>query len=285
MKKAIFFVVLMILLIGFVSASENVNTTNTNDTLTVSNSETIEIENNQSNILENTHNVKVKNNESSETPTLTTYDIGGKVSNKITLYAIVKNSTSNVSGVKVTFKFNGATYTAISDNSGVASIDVKCPKSKALDTLTKYNSKKLTKTTEYFKSYTATADIDRYSSSFNVYSMDKKVVKYKVAKKKTKIVTMKIKKGIKTYRKGKYGIIVDLFTKGKIKHLQAIVAGKFEADFIKFSIKEHHKEKGKWYWNKWLKVPKQRIYDGKFLKSSKIDKIKIKYTQTTYKKI
>ena len=37
--------------------------------------------------------------------------------------------------------------------------------------------------------------------------------------------------------------------------------------------------------DKWLKVPKQRIYDGEFPKSSKIDKIKIKYIQATYKKI
>ena len=285
MKKAIFLVVLLFLIIGVVSASENINITNTDNSLSVSDNETIEVENTKNNTLNHTNYIELKSNSSIEIPSITTNDIKGTEGKEIILNAIVKNSTGAISDVNVTFKLNGVTYTSISDNDGVASVVVKCPKSEETNFAIKYNSKILTHTTDYFKEYSATASINGASSKFKVISTNKIVNTYKVTKKKSKIITLKVKKGTKFYKKGNYAFGTYKYSKGKYNYLEITGVGKYEGEAIAFLIKEHFKKDGKWQWSSWAKIKKGEYDECKFLKKVTMDKIKIKYTQATYKKI
>ena len=285
MKKAIFLVVLLFLIIGVVSASENINITNTDNSVSVSDNETIEVENTKNNTLNHTNYIELKSNSSIEIPSITTNDIKGTEGKEIILNAIVKNSTGAISDVNVTFKLNGVTYTSISDNDGVASVVVKCPKSEETNFAIKYNSKILTHTTDYFKEYSATASINGASSKFKVISTNKIVNTYKVTKKKSKIITLKVKKGTKFYKKGNYAFGTYKYSKGKYNYLEITGVGKYEGEAIAFSMKEHFKKDGKWQWSSWVKIKKGEYNECKFLKNMAMDKIKIKYTQTTYKKI
>lgn len=287
MKKAIFIVALLFLLIGAVSASENI-TDDASDTLSVEEAtDTVEV--GPDDTLKTTDTEPIKANESTapakETPTITTQNVKGTAGKTITLKATVKNSAGAVKGVKVTFTLDGKTYTATSDASGVASVKVKCPASKVISDKSKIKGKKLTETTKYSKTFSAKASIDGASSSFKVVSAKKVVKKYKITKKTTKIRTIKIKKGIKSYKKGNYAVLTGYDKVNGMKYLSVIVVGKHEKAFLKFYIKEHYKENGKWKWAKWFKIPKNKEFDGTYPNSIKIDKVKVKYTQLSLKKI
>ena len=54
---------------------------------------------------------------------------------------------------------------------------------------------------------------------------------------------------------------------------------------LKFSIKHHYKQNGKWKWDKWLKVPNGKVNEFGRYGTFKMDKIKVKFTTTSYKKI
>ena len=295
MKKVIFIVALLFLLIGAVSAAENI-TGDADDTLSVDDAgDVIEtpdkdtLDEKDTKTLEKTETQIVNANESTtpvkEKPTITTQSVTGKQGKTITLKATVKNSTGPVKGLKVTFTLNGKTYTATTDAKGVASYKVKCPKSAVADTTTKTKGKKMTKTTTYSKTYSAAASADGAKSTFKVVSTKAKVVKkYKIIKKK-KTLTVKFKKGTKTLKKGNYAVITTAKTESGLVYFGAAIVGKNEQDYIKFYIKEHYKQKGKWKWESWYKVPKGKIYTNYFPTSIKVDKIKVKYTQVSYKKI
>lgn len=277
MKKIIFFVLSLFLLVGAVSASENITDTvatdsdvaDANDSLTVSQKDTAVSD----------------DSSKAETPTITVSDVKGTAGKEITLKATVKNSTGAVSGVKVTFKLNGRTYSAQSDVKGIVKVKITCPPTAPLKTTSKTAGGKLTKTTTYSKTYTCTASADGVSSGFKVISKKANTVKkYKIVK-KNRTLSVPIKKGTKTYRKGNYIIATRLVIKNNLNLLQVAVAGKNEGKFIKFSLQEHYKENEKWQWGKWFKVKTNKMFESTYGNNIKIDKIKVKYTQISYKKI
>lgn len=278
MKKAIIFVVLLFLLVGAVSAGENL-TGDTQDTLSVDETPTEDIT--------ATEDIALQSNATaSETPTITTYAVSGTQGKTITLKALVKNSTGPISGVTVTFKLNGNTYTAVSDENGIATKNVKCPASAVLKTTTKKTSTKMTKTTYYSKTYSATASIDDgASSSFKVTSTKAKVVKKYKAIKKKKVINAPIKKGTKIFKRGDYALVTYKTTKYGINFLGAAMAQKDVDGTIKFLAKIHYKQNGKWHWTKWTKIPKNKMYESQYPKNIKATTLKAKYTQVSYKRI
>ena len=276
MKRAIFFVVLLFLMIGAVCATDNI--TDTQDTLGDDDASQMELDDDDDAGVD-------PNATGSEAPTITTSAVKGTQGKTITLKAIVKNSTGPVSGVTVTFKLNGATYTAVSDANGIASKTVKCPNSAVLKTTTKKTSSRMTKTTYYSKTYTATASIDGATSSFEVTSKKAKLVKKYKAVKKTKVINAPIKKGTKIFKRGSYALVTYKTTKYGINFLGAAMAQKDTEGSIKFFAKIHYKQNGKWHWSKWIKIPKNKIYESQYPTSIKAKTLKAKYTQVSYKRI
>ncbi|MBQ2666192.1 hypothetical protein [Methanobrevibacter sp.] len=286
MKKTILFVVLMFLLVGFVSASENV-TNDTSDMLSVNAAPTddVVLTDNGTSTEDVQGNVSGNSTPTPEKPTITTSAVSGTQGKYITLKATVKNSTGPIEGVTVTFKLNGNTYTAKTNGNGVASVSVKCPASAVLKTTTKKTSTRMTKTTYYSKSYTATASADGASSSFKVTSKKaNRVLKYKAIK-KTKTMTVPVKKGTKVFKRGNYGLVTYKVTKYGYHFFAAAMAEKNVDGTIKFLAKLHYKQNGKWHWDKWTKIPKNKMFQSQYPKSLKVDKFKAKYTQVTYKRI
>ena len=294
MKRTIFFVLLLFLLVGAVAASEDINNTDTADTLSAEPTQEISVADEPASTLSIKEDVKLEADESSapakETPTVTTSAVSGTQGKYITLKAIVKTSSGPVSGAKVTFNLNGQTYTAYTDANGVATKSVKCPSSAVFKTTSKTKGKILTKTTTYSKTYTCTATVDgndkinSASSSFSVVSKKAKVVKkYKIIKKK-KIITIPVKNGLKTYKKGQYGFVIKQISYGTLKYFALAGVGKKEG-YIKFFVKDHVKKNGKWSWDSWYKVPKGKLYEYTYPNTMKVDKLKIKYTQVSQKRI
>ncbi len=289
MKKTIIFALLFFMLIGVVSASEDMNESISlkgNDADTV---DTLGIGQVPTDTLKTTNEKSIQANDTSlqkrETPTFTVSDVSGTQGKEITLKATVKNSTGAISGIKVTFTLNGNTYTALSDENGIASVKVKCPNSAAVKTTSRTSGKILTKTTMYSKTYTATASIGEVKKSFKVISKKANLLKkYRIVK-KTKIVTLPVKSGMKGYKKGNYGVITVKKTSKGITTLGVSVIGKKENGPIKFYAKDHYKENGKWHWAKWYKIKKGKMYTITYNKNIKINKIKVRYTQVSYKKI
>ena len=289
MKKTIIFALLFFMLIGVVSASEDMNESislKSNDADTV---DTLGIVQVPTDTLEATNEKSIEANDTSagkiETPTFTVSDVSGTQGKEITLKATVKNSTGALSGIRVTFTLNGNTYTALSDENGIASVKVKCPNSAAVKTTSKTSGKILTKTTKYSKTYTATASIGEVKKSFKVISKKANLLKkYRIVK-KTKIVTVPVKNSFKGYKKGNYAVVTVKKTSKGITKLDVVVIGKKEDDSLRFDVKEHYKENGKWQWEKWYKVKKGNMYTITYNKNVKINKVKVRYTQVSYKKI
>lgn len=282
MKKIIIFTFLLFLLVGVAYASEDMNTT-----LSESSEEPVSIDNHEVLKANETSagDDSSKSNPVSEKPTLASNDITSKQGKTITLKTLVTNSNGPVSGVTVTFKLNGNTYTGVSGSDGVASVKVKCPSSAVLKTTSKTKGKTLTKTTTYSKIYTCSVSADGVKTTFKVISKKNKVVhKFKVTK-KNKVLTIKVKNGDKIYKKGNYAFATSKKTINGVTYINVAGAGKNEGGYIKFFIKDHLKQNGKWKWSKWFKVPKNKIFDGTYPKNIKLDKIKIKYTHMTYKQI
>ena len=294
MKKTISLVVLLFLLIGVVAASENL-TNGTQDTLSLDESpqDTVAVVDNatlndvplKANSTGDTSQVSDNSTPVPEKPTITTSQVTGTQGKYITLKATVKNSTGPVSGVKVTFTLNGKTYSATTNANGVATVKVKCPASAVLKTTKKQNSKRMTQTTYYKKVYTAKASAEGASSSFKVISKKPNLVKkYKVIKKK-KTITAPIKKGTKMYKRGKYGLATYMTTRYGYNFIAAAMAEKNTDGTIKFLAKLHYKQNGQWHWMKWTTVPKNKMYQSQYPTYIKVDKMKAKYTQVSYKRI
>lgn len=286
MKKTIFFVVLMFLLLSFVSASENI-TNDTSDILSVNTAPSVDmvLTDNGTQIEDTQETVNDNSTPAPEKPIITTSAVSGTQGKYITLKATVKNSTGPISGVTVTFKLNGNTYTAKTDAHGVASVSVKCPSSAVLKKTTKKTSKRLIKTTYYSKSYTATASADGSSSSFKVTSKKPNhVVKFKIVKKQ-KTMTVPVKKGMKIFKKGNYGLVTNKITRYGYCIYVAGLAKKDVDGTLKFSGKLHYFMNGKWHWDRWTKVPKNKMFQSNYPKTLKVDKFKAKYTHVTYKRI
>lgn len=290
MKKAIIFVVLLLILVGVVSASENL-TNDTKETLSVDQTPTENLTLEDTPLLENATSTDNASNETHDNPTpmpgkptITVDNVKGTQGKYITLKATVKNSSGPVKGMKVTFTVNGQKYTAVTDANGIASKIIKCPKSAVLKTKTKKTSKKLTKTTYYSKTYTCSASTESGAShSFKVTSKKAKLVKkYKIIKKK-KTMTAPLKKGSKIYKRGKYNLLTYKSTDAGDYIFGVLMAKKNTK--IKFSIKLHLKVNGRWFWSKWAKAPKMGYYDRYPKYYIKIDKIKAKYTHESYKRI
>ena len=293
MKKTIIFVVLLFMLVGAVSASENI-IHDDNETLSVEQTPTENLT-----LAEDTtvlQNETPTNDTPQEThdnptpapgkPTITTYAVTGTQGKYITLKAVVKNSSGPIKGMKVTFKLNGKTYTAITDANGVATKKVLCPKTALLKTTTKKTSKRLTKTKRYSKTYSATASVESgVSSTFKVVSKKPNLVKkYKIIKKK-KTMTAPLKKGSKTFKRGNYRLYTYRGTDGGVYIFGALMAKKNTAGTLKFSIKMHFKDSGRWMWTKWYKVAKNKEYTTWYPKYVKVNKVQVKYTQESYKRI
>lgn len=285
MKRMIFFVALLFLLVGAVAASEDVNGTDDQETLLLDETPVGEE-------MESSENVEIIANESGE-PTqppatsasdVSVSDVKGTANAQITLKTTVSNAAK---GTQVTFKLNGQTYNAATDDNGVASVVIKCPPTAALKTTTKTTSNRLIKTTPYLKTYDATVTVGNITKTFKVTSTKaSSVVKYKIIK-KTKTYTLKIKRA-KEYKKGKYAIAVAKIVKKGYARFAVAVSEKKTRNSVKFYIKEHYKVKNKkWKWERWFKVPKGKIYDSGFYyaKQVKIDKFKVKFTYVTYKRI
>lgn len=286
MKRTLIFVVLLFLLVGAVSASDNL-TNDTGETLSVNATEadSMPLADNATSLEGNEDEVSEEAASPAENPTVTTSAVSGTQGKYITLKAIVKNSTGPVSGFTVTFKLNGKTYTAVSDANGIASVSVKCPASAVLKTTTKKTSTRLTKTTYYKKVYTATASINGSSSSFKVTSKKANLVKkYKIIKKQ-RTITAPVKKGTKIFKKGNYALVTSKATGNGYHVFAAAMAKNGVSGTIKFLASLHYKDNGKWHWTKWLKISKNKMYQSQYPTYIKVNKIKAKYTQVSYKRI
>lgn len=284
-KIGIICILILFLSIGAISASDN-------------STEIMKLDDNASNevSMDETTELIADNATSPTNPQITVGNIEGNQGKTLTLKASVKTQNGSVSPATVTFKFNGQTYTASTDSNGVASVTLKFPKSAVLKTTSKTKGKILTKTTYYQKSYTCdvTVDGDGFTTgtaSFKVISKDTPLIKkYKIIKKK-KTYTLKLKKGIKLakniigFKKGNYAVVIQKYKKKGYTYIETSMIEKYSDDFLKFSIKHHYKENGKWKWDKWLKVAKNRYSEFSFDHTIKVDKIKVKYTQVSYKKI
>lgn len=292
MKKIILFVVLLFFLLGAVSASDNI-TNDTQETLSVDDTPTDNLTlEDDTQVLQNETSAENASGESHDSPSpapgklsVTTSSVTGTQGKYITLKAVVKNSSGPVKGIKVTFKLNGNTYTAVTDANGIATKTVKCPKSALQKTTTKKTKKRMTKTYKYSKTYTATASVETgASSTFKVISKKTVVKKYKVIKKK-KTMKVPLKKGSKTYKKGKYKLFTYRGSQDGVYVFGALMSKKNTAGTIKFALKMHYKDGGKWHWSKWYKVAKNKEYTTWYPKYIKVNKITAKYTQESYKRI
>ena len=290
MKRTLIFVVLLFLLVGAVSASDDIFN-DTGETLSVNDTTTDSMlltddDTTQDDSAEIIGNATGEDTSTPvENPTVTTSAVSGTQGKYITLKAIVKNSTGPVSGVTVTFSLNGNTYTAVSDANGIASVSVKCPASAVLKTTTKKTSTRMTKTTYYSKTYSASASINGSSSSFKVTSKKANLVKkYKVVK-KTRTITAPVKKGTKIFKRGSYALVTSRASGNGFYAFAAAMAKNGQSGTIKFLATLHYKQNGKWHWTKWLKIPKNKIYQSQYPTYIKVDKIKAKYTQVSYKRI
>ncbi|WP_406534208.1 Ig-like domain-containing protein [Methanobrevibacter sp.] len=316
--KGIMFIILLIMLVGAVSASEDVNETisvpddnmelqnDVSDTLSVEDDASLSIADNDAQLSAEDNSestLKVENEDklakdSDEVlsspgyvsgPAISTSDITGNAGEYITLKATVTDGFGNPIKTTVEFFFNGNTYTTTSNSNGVASVTVKCPSSEVWDTSSKKSGKILTKKTYYKKYYACEVTAYGEDSSWNLDSfqvISKKptvVKKYKIIKKKV-TRTIKIKKGVRTYKKGKYAIATYKH-KGGYGTVLETAAGKINSGFIKFFIKHHYKKNGKWKWDKWRKIPKDYSDEFTYGSAVKLDKIKVRYTQVTYKRI
>lgn len=295
LKIGIICLLVLFLSIGAISASEDVNETiNSGDDA----SDMIAKEDNIA-LKSAEENVMSANDTQSEPlthPNIQVSTIQGKEGQTLTLKATVKKQDGSITPATVKFKFNGQTYTATTDNNGVASVTLKFPKSSALKTASKTKGNILTKTTTYQKTYNCdvTADGDGLYTSTAAFKVKSKktpvVVKYKIIKKK-KSYTLKLKKGIKiakgaiAFKTGKYATFIYKYNKGRYTHYETGIIDKDE-NLHQFYIKHHYKDNGKWKWDKWLKIKKDSINSFYFHKGSlKMDKVKVKFTQVSYKKI
>ena len=293
MKKTILFVVLLFILVGAVSASENL-TNDANETLSVDETPTENISlDEDATVLQNETPTNDSSQETHDNPTplpgkptITTSSITGTSGKYITLRAVVKNSSGPIKGMTVTFKLNGNTYTAVTDANGVATKTIKCPKTAVSKTKTKKTSKRLTKTTYYSKTYTGSASlVSGETSSFKVTSKKANLVKkYKILKKK-KTMTVPLKKGSKTYKRGNYKLFTYRGSENGVYVFGALMIKKNTDGTLKFALKMHFKDGGKWQWTKWYKVAKNGEYTTWYPKYIKVNKIKAKYTQVSYKRI
>ena len=214
------------------------------------------------------------------------YNTSGSVTVSVT---VLKNYSACV-GETVTFTSStSTTTTATTDSNGVATWTVKCPSSAVWDTSSKTKGSVLTKTTTYKKYYVC--DVTAYGTgyykntdSFSVISKKPKVVKkYKIIKKKiTK--TIKVKSGERLYKWGKYAAATYKYKSGYFTYVNTAV-GKKNSGLISFFIKHHYKKNGKWKWTKWKKMPKGYYSEYSYGSAIKCDKLKVKYTQVTYKRI
>ena len=316
--KGLIFFILLVLLVGAVSASEDVNDTISieNDNMELQNdiSDTLSVEedNTSLNIADNDSQLSVEDNDESTlkvenddklthesddvlslqgyvaTPAVSTKTVTGYAGKYITLKATVTDGFGNPMKTTVEFFFNGHTYTRTTNSNGVASVSVKCPSSEVWDTSSKISGKTLTKKTFYKKYYTCevTAYGDDSSwtlDSFNVISKKPTVVKkYKIIKKKiTK--TIKVKNGNKLYKWGKYVAATSKYKSGYYTYIESAM-GKKKSGFISFFVKHHYKKNGKWKWTKWKKITKGYYSEYSFGSAIKCDKMKFRYTQVTYKR-
>lgn len=289
LKMGIIFTLMLFLMIGVASASENATADNVISEQ--ANPEVISDENvEDAGDVQNTDEDAPTAEKSLDRPQIEVSTQNGYEGKTLTLKATVKKENGSVNPVNVHFKFNGKTYDATTDSNGVASVILKFPKSKVLKTTSKTKGKVLTNTTYYKATYRCevTADGDDYNNtgtaSFDVISTkDPTVKKYQIIKKK-KTYTIKVKKGANGYKKGDYGIVTWKYHKGYYTHVETGILHK-SGKTIKFLIKHHTKKKGKWKWDKWSKVPVDYTNDFYYGSAIKLDKIKVRYTQITYKRI
>ena len=282
MAKCLVFFLLLVLFVGAVSASEDVN-----DTISIDDNGQNSIDDTLS--VDNDNIIKEEDEIAKEDPQISVSTISGTQGKTLTLKATVKGENGSIQGATVNFKFNGKTYTAKTNADGVATYALKFPTSKALKTTSKTKGSILTKTTTYQSTYkcdvTVSGDeINNASASFNVISKKASTVKkYKIIKTK-KTVTLPVKNGLKVYNRGSYKIGTYKYKSGYYNRLETAVGNK-NGDVIGFSIKHHYKLDGKWRWEKWSTYKKGQYNEFSYTSDVKCDKIMVKYTQVSYKLI
>lgn len=227
-------------------------------------------------------------------PKITVKSVTGYVGKTVKLTAIVKDNVgNNIKKGVVEFKVNGKTYKT-SVNNGKAIVKIKTPKSEILKVRAKTKNNIVTKTSNYKKTYSATATVrvdggsESSSTTFKLISKYKKIQKYRIIKKEVKTITIPYKHwGYREKTSGHYvfGILHEQQEGNRI----SIIAGdKTTKQLIKFSSKAYYINHG------------QKVYsdNGKWLKSKHHDDVHyynyigeykiyliIKYNAYTYKKI
>lgn len=292
--KGLIFFLLLLLAIGAVAASDDVNDTISapGDNIELENeiSKMISVEDNNELEEDGDYSENLTTNTTPMQPQISANTITGNQGKQLILKATVKTENGPLKDATVQFKFNGKTYTAKTNENGVATYTLKFPLSKALKTTSKTKGNILTKTTTYKSTYkcdvTVSGDgLNTSKASFNVISKKASTVKkYKIIKTK-KTYTLPVKNGWKGYSKGAYGIATHKYKKGYYNVLETIVLHKNDEKFIKFSTKHHYKMDGKWRWDKWTTCNAGTYDEFGYLKGITCDKIMVKYTQVSYKLI
>ena len=296
LKIGIFFMLLLFLLIGAVSANDDINDTLSTDSTT--NEITGETDVSSAN---DTTTVNEDDTKTTPTPVLKKQTkikgkpVSGKQGKKVKLTAFVKQTDGKaIKNSKVTFKFSGKTYKTKTDKNGKASITVKLPKAKYFKTIKSKKGSILT-VKKVFKTirtctvqFAGSKTYKASSTSFKVTSNKKSIVK-KYRHKNYRYVTVPFKSGQHQYNRGSIAVITNDAVEEDTHGIIIAAGNKKTRTIIPISTKLHSKyPNGKWYWdNTW---EESSDYNGVqmvvyYYNMDPVNKIKIRYKSPHYERI
>lgn len=296
LKIGIFFMLLLFLLIGAVSANDDMN-----DTLSIDSKDNeITAEADGTSVNETT-TIKEDNTETTPAPVLKkptkikSKSVSGKQGKKVKLTAVLKQENGKVIKYsKVTFKINGKTYKAKTDKNGKASITVKLPKAKYYKTVKTKKGKILTVKKVYKTIRTCTVtfkgakNLEPSSATFKVISKKKSSVK-KYKHVNYRYITVPFKSGERHYTRGSIAVVTADAVEEDTHGIVIAAGNKKTKTVLHISTKLHSKyPNGKWYWdNTW---EDSSDYDGVqmvvyYYNMAKVNKVKIRYKSPHYERI